>query len=79
MMTTPSFFTVAPANEVEAVAHLTAKGFPPSRIEKDADGMVVLVFADIPEERMYELAQALPVHLSAKVGIVMGDQPPFGA
>lgn len=78
-MSEPSFFTVAPENEAEAVSHLTAKGFPPSRIENDEEGMVVLVFADVPEERMYELAQALPVHLSAKLGIVMGDYPPFSA
>jgi len=76
-MPTPSFFTVSPENEAEAVTHLTAKGFPPSCIEKDEEDMVVLVFADVPEERMYDLAQALPVHLSAKIGIVMGDQPPF--
>ncbi len=76
-MPTPSFFTVSPENEAEAVIHLTAKGFPPSRIEKDEEEMVVLVFADVPEERMYALAQALPVHLSAKIGIVIGDRPPF--
>lgn len=73
----PSFFSVSHENEGEAVAHVTAKGFPPSRIEKDEEGLTVLVFADIPDDQMYKLAQALPVHLSAKVGIVMGDQPPF--
>lgn len=76
-MPTPSFFSVSHENEVEAVAHLTAKGFPPSRIEKDEDGLTVLVFADVPDDQMYRLAQALPVHLSAKVGIVTSDQPPF--
>ncbi|MCW4462605.1 hypothetical protein OK349_12880 [Sphingomonas sp. BT-65] len=74
----PSFFTVAPENEAETVAHLTAKGFPPSRIDKDEEGEVVLVFADVPDEQMHKLAQALPVHLSTKLGIVMGDRPPFG-
>ena len=78
-MPAPSFFTVAPENEAEAVAHLTKKGFPPARIETDEDGMVVLVFADVPDGRMYDLAQALPVHLSAKIGIVMGDQQSFDA
>lgn len=78
-MPTPTFFTVLPEDEAGAVAHLIAKGFPPSRIGNDEEGMVVLVFADVPEERMYELAQALPVHLSAKLGIVMGDHPPFSA
>ena len=75
-MTTPSFFSVSSENEAEALAHLTRKGFPPSRIEKGEDGLAVLVFADVPDERMYELAQALPVHLSAKIGIVMGDRSP---
>jgi hypothetical protein len=28
---------------------------------------------------MFGLVQALPVHLSAKIGIVMGNQPPFAS
>lgn len=78
-MTEPSFFSVSPENEAEAVAHLTRKGFPPSRIEQDEGGLAVLVFAHVPDERMYELAQALPVHLSAKIGVVMGDHSPLRA
>ncbi len=69
-------FSVANENEDAAVAHLNARGFSPSRIERDEDGLVGLLF-DVPEDRMHLLAQALPVHLSAKIGIVVGDQPPF--
>ncbi len=71
-----SRFSVAAENEAAAIAHLATRGFPPSRIERDEDGLSGLVF-DVPEDKMHMLAQALPIHLSAKIGIVVGDQPPF--
>ncbi len=70
-------FAVALEHEAEAIAHLAARGFPPARIEKDDDGLAVLVFMDVPEAQMPLLAQALPVSLSAKRGIVLGNRPPF--
>ncbi len=39
--------------------------------------MAALVFAGVPENRMHLLAQALPVHLGAKIGIVVGNQDSF--
>ena len=69
-------FCVAAADESAAIAHLAARGFSPSRIEPDEEGLIGLIF-DVPEDRMYLLAQALPVHLSAKIGIVVGDQTSF--
>lgn len=67
-----SYFSVTAANEAAAVTHVTARGFPPSRIERNDDGISVLVFAPLPDDRMSGLAQALPVHLSAKIAIVGG-------
>lgn len=67
-----SYFSVAAANEAAAVAYVTERGFPPARIEKDANGLSVLVFAPVPDTEMYRLANALPVHLSAKIGLVGG-------
>ncbi|HEY0622450.1 hypothetical protein [Sphingomonas sp.] len=75
-MPTPVLFSVSPENEAEAIAQLTAREFPPSRIETDEEGLTILVFA-VPDEQMDALVRALPVHLSANVGIVVGDQPPF--
>ncbi len=46
-------------------------------IEKDGDGLIVLIFKALPDDEMFGLVQALPVHLSAKVGILMRDRPPF--
>ncbi|MFN3458009.1 MAG: hypothetical protein ACK4Z8_10590 [Novosphingobium sp.] len=48
-------------------------------IEKDDAGLSVLIFRPLPDDQMFGLVQALPVHLSAKIGIVMGDQPPFAS
>lgn len=67
-----SFFSVAAANEAAAVAHVTERGFPPVRVEKEENGLSMLVFAPIPDAEMYRLANALPVHLSAKIGFVGG-------
>ncbi len=71
-----SRFSVAAADESAAIAHLAARGFSPCRIEQDAEGLIGLVF-DVPDDQMYMLVEALPVHLSAKIGIVVGDQPLF--
>ena len=66
---TETRFSVSADNEAAAVAHLIAAGFPPLRIEHD-DGCSVLVFAPLPDDQMLGLVKALPVHLSAKIGIV---------
>lgn len=73
----PTRFSVLPENEAAAVAHLEERGYPPMAIEKDGDGLIVLIFKALPDDEMFGLVQALPVHLSAKVGILMGDRPPF--
>ena len=67
-----SFFSVAAINEAAAVAYATERGFPPARVERDANGLSVLVFAPVPDAQMYRLANALPVHLSAKIGFIGG-------
>lgn len=67
-----SFFSVAAINEAAAVAYATERGFPPKRVERDANGLAVLVFAPVPDAQMYRLANALPVHLSAKIGFIGG-------
>lgn len=46
-------------------------------VEKDDDDLSILVFAPIADDLMLGLAQALPMHLSAKIGIVMGNRPLF--
>ncbi|NOW49023.1 hypothetical protein FHW96_005214 [Novosphingobium sp. SG751A] len=48
-------------------------------IEEDGRGLIVLIFAALPDDELLGLVQALPVHLSAKVGIIMGDQSPPSA
>ncbi|MBX3594742.1 hypothetical protein [Sphingomonas sp.] len=75
----PTRFSVFPENEAAAVAHLEARGYSPAAIEKDGCGLSVLIFSPLPDDQMFALAQALPVHLSAKIGFVMGDQPPFAS
>ncbi|WP_237709249.1 hypothetical protein [Sphingomonas elodea] len=67
-----SLFSVAAANEAAAVEYVTERGFPPLRVERDEKGCSVLVFAPLPDTEMFRLANALPVHLSAKVGFVGG-------
>ncbi|KQN19529.1 hypothetical protein ASE86_13800 [Sphingomonas sp. Leaf33] len=69
---TETYFSVAADNEAAAVAHVTARGFLPLRIERVDDGISVLVFAPLPDDQMFGLAQALPIHLSSKIGIVGG-------
>ena len=73
----PTRFSVLPENEADAVAHLEARGYSPMAIEKDESGLIVLIFEPLADDKMFGLVQALPVHLSAKVGIVMGGRPPF--
>jgi len=67
-----SFFSVAAGHEAAAVAFATERGFPPVRVEKEENGLSVLVFASVPDAEMYRLANALPVHLSAKIGFIGG-------
>lgn len=74
----PTRFSVLPENEAAAVARLEEHGYPPMAIEKGGDGLIVLIFKALLDDEMFGLVQALPVHLSAKVGILMGDRPPFG-
>ena len=74
---TPTRFSVLPENEAAALAHLEARGYSPQEIEKDEGGLVVLIFEPLADDEMLGLVQALPVHLSAKVGIVMGGEPVF--
>lgn len=73
----PTRFSVLSANVDAAIAHLTERGFRPSSVERGEGGMAALVFAGVPENRMHLLAQALPVHLGAKIGIVVGNQDSF--
>jgi|EndMetStandDraft_7_1072992.scaffolds.fasta_scaffold829870_2 hypothetical protein len=75
----PTRFSVLPENEAAAIEHLEERGYSPTIIERDDDGLSVLIFKPLPDDQMFALVQALPVHLSAKVGIVMGDQPPFAS
>lgn len=72
----PARFSVLPENEAAALAHLEARGYSPMAIEKDGRGLIVLIFAALPDDELLGLVQALPVHLSAKVGLIVGDQSP---
>lgn len=67
-----TFFSVTAANEAAAVAYVTERGFPPIRVEKKENGLSLLVFPPIADAETYRLANALPVHLSAKIGFVGG-------
>lgn len=69
-------FSVAAADMEAAVAWVAERGFPPCRIEHH-DDEAVLIFPSLPDEQMAALVMAMPVHLSSKVGIVIGDGPPF--
>ncbi|MEP9402454.1 hypothetical protein [Sphingomonas sp. VNH70] len=72
-----TYFSVVPEDQAAAVAHVTERGFPPSRIEPGNDGLVVLVFPPMTDDAMFALAAALPIHLSAKVGYVVHYEAPF--
>ncbi|WP_235512976.1 MULTISPECIES: hypothetical protein [unclassified Sphingomonas] len=71
-------FSVAAADVDAAIAWLGERGFAPCRVEY-GDGDAALVFPLLPGDRLGALAMALPLHLSSKVGIVVGDGPPFSA
>lgn len=73
----PIKFSVQSEDKAAAVAHLRERGYSPMRIEERGNGSVMLVFSPLPDNQMFELVQALPFHLSAKIGVVMGDHPPF--
>jgi hypothetical protein len=51
-----------------------AIGYSPAVIEKDDGGLSVLIFRPLPDDQMFGLVQALPVHLSARIGTVMSNQ-----
>lgn len=77
--TAPLRFSVRPENEAAAVAYLKERGYAPAKVEKGGgDGLVVLVFAPLPDDQIFGLLQALPTHLSAKLGIVMGKRLQLG-
>ncbi len=69
-------FSVAAVDMEAAVAWVAERGFAPCRIEHH-DDEAVLIFPSLPDEQMAALVMAMPVHLSSKVGIVVGDRPPF--
>lgn len=71
----PRFYVLV-ENEAAAVAHVTDRGYPPAAIERDGDRFVVLIFQSKPVDQLFGLFQALPTHLSAKIGIMSGV-PPF--
>jgi len=73
----PTRFSVMPEDTEAAVAYCTDRGFPPTRIETDAEGFAYLIFAPLPDDQMSGLAKALPIHLSAKVGIVANSPEAF--
>ncbi|WP_093512348.1 hypothetical protein [Sphingopyxis sp. YR583] len=69
-------FAVIPESEVEAIAYVNERGFEPE-IERDGQGFVYLVFPALSELECKQLADALPIHLSAKFGIATDIPPPF--
>ncbi len=71
-------FSVASQDVDAAVGWLAERGFAPCRIEH-GDGQGVLIFPIMADDRLSKLAMALPVHLCNKLGILVGDEPPFGA
>ncbi|PBN41383.1 hypothetical protein SxD43FB_22055 [Sphingobium sp. D43FB] len=73
----PTRFSVTPENEAAALARVSECGYSPIRIEKSEDGLIVLFFAPRPSEEMAGLMDALPLHLSAKIDVVAGNDVPF--
>lgn len=71
-------FNVASQDVDAAVGWLAERGFAPCRIEH-GEGEAVLVFPAMADDRLHELVTALPVHLCNKVGVLVGDRPPFRA
>ncbi|TCP82019.1 hypothetical protein C8J42_1273 [Sphingomonas sp. PP-CE-1A-559] len=74
---TAARFSVLPENEQAALAYLDARGCAPAKIERDVEGLTVLIFPPFVGDPLEGLAKAIPVHLSAKIGIVVGNAPPF--
>ena len=64
---------------MEAIAYVRERGFESAEIERDDQGFVYLVFPPLSDIECNRLAQALPIHLSAKVGLVMNGAPPLVA
>lgn len=62
---------------MEAVAYVRERGFEPAGIEHDEHGFVYLVFSPLSDSQCSMLAQALPTHLSAKIGLAINAAPPF--
>lgn len=73
---TSTRFAVIPESEAEAIAYVKERGFEPE-IERDDQGFVYLIFHALSEVECRQLADALPIHLTAKVGIVTDDPSPF--
>ena len=74
---TPLRFIVRLENELEAITHFKERGLVPIKIEKGKDGLAVFLFATPPDNQMFEFTQSLPSHLSAKVGIIIGNREPL--
>ncbi len=64
-------------HQAAAIEHLRERGYVPKKVEPDGNGLIVLIFSPLPDDQLYGLVQALPLHLSAKVGIILGGKPPF--
>ncbi|MBL8651191.1 MAG: hypothetical protein JNL35_12420 [Sphingopyxis sp.] len=71
-------FCVLSENQERAIAHLTERGYPPLRVERDEDGLSALILPSVPDDQLFALGQAIPKHLSAKVAIA-GAAFPFRA
>ncbi|AQA00943.1 hypothetical protein BWQ93_16330 [Sphingopyxis sp. QXT-31] len=65
-----------PENAEQAVAYLAERGYPPIRVERDDEGLAVLILPAVSDDQLFALGQAVPLHLSAKVAIA-GALPPF--
>ncbi len=73
----PTRFSVRPENADAAIAHVTERGYPPRSVASGSDGLVHLTFAALPDDELYRLVQALPLHLSAMIGIVASSAEEF--
>lgn len=70
----PIRFSVHPDDEIEAILHFSERGYSPQEIEKGEGGLVYLLFPILPDDQMSEFMQAMPSHLSAKIGVIMGNR-----
>ena len=71
---TPLTFSVRLEDELEAITYLKERGIFPMKVEKGEDGLAVFLFATPSDDQLFEFTQALPRHLSAKMGIIMGNR-----